>query len=590
MTDGRLRLCLALTALAVPAPAAAQAGPSNAAEPTLLTPGHAVSDSIGPDTGRTYEIDLAPNQFVYAEVDQETVDVMVEAYRPGGTIVGVVDGSVRGPEAIRFDTEGAGRFRLVVRSARGEAGRYTVLLRRVEPTADTPAGRVDQLMAGYDPAAPGTVIAVTRNGELVFGRGYGLANVEYGLPLTPQSVFDLAFVIDDYQRTVPLGGRRGDGGGFVHHLRGQRLLVGAGPVEWPIDIRPEELQGGWRQAYIAPLLDEVGDPFADGWPHDGLRKYDRMSLPELLRSRGASKGLIELLRTDVLNLYDDGIDSLSALWFLRDGAIYRSMMSSAGGGVIEGGSDRLPRAFADRLSDRILYGVPVVRIEQHADGVEATLTRAGSPHRLSADYLICTVPFSVLGDIEVSPAFSAGKRKAIRDMSYSSITRMYLQVRRRFWEDAGESGWSESDLPVPRTIVHPINPVGDRPTRAVLEAHTGREQARRLAAQDEEARLAFAIEHLETLFPGVRDHVEGGTWYSWVNDPWVRGGYSSLRPGQLFELGPHIARREGRIFFAGEHTSTLSASIEGALESGERAAREVNTTSSMPALDRRRSP
>jgi CubicO group peptidase (beta-lactamase class C family) len=187
-------VCLGLTALAVAAPAAAQAGPSNAAEPTLLTPGHAVSDSIGPDTGRTYEIDLAPTQFVYAEVDQETVDVMVEAYRPDGTIVGVVDGSVRGPEAIRFDTEAAGRFRLVVRSARGEAGRYTVLLRRVEPTADTPAGRVDQLMAGYDPAAPGTVIAVTRNGELVFGRGYGLANIEYGVPLTPQSLFDLASV------------------------------------------------------------------------------------------------------------------------------------------------------------------------------------------------------------------------------------------------------------------------------------------------------------------------------------------------------------------------------------------------------------
>jgi CubicO group peptidase (beta-lactamase class C family) len=194
MNASAILLLRTLAVTAAPAFAAAQAGPSNAAEPTLLTPGHAVSDSIGPDTGRTYEIDLAPSQFVYAVVDQETVDVMVEAYRPDGTIVGVVDGSVRGPEAIRFDTEGAGRFRLVVRSARGEAGRYSVLLRRVEPTADTPAGRVGQLMAGYDPAAPGTVIAVARDGERVFGRGYGLANVEYGLPLTPQSVFDLASV------------------------------------------------------------------------------------------------------------------------------------------------------------------------------------------------------------------------------------------------------------------------------------------------------------------------------------------------------------------------------------------------------------
>jgi monoamine oxidase len=373
---------------------------------------------------------------------------------------------------------------------------------------------------------------------------------------------------------IPLVGERSDAA-FVYHLRGRRLRLGGGPVNWPLALTPEEQAGRWGETYIGHLLEEIGDPFVDGWPPESLRRYDGMTLPDLLRSRGASPGLIELLRTNVLHLHGDGIDSLSALWFLRDAAIYAAM-GRGGGGVFEGGSDRLPRAMAAHLSDRIIYGAPVVRIERDDAQVRVVVAQGGGPNTLSADYLVCAIPFTVLRDVEVAPAFSADKQRAIRELSYSSITRVYVQMRERFWERAGESGWAESDLPVPRTIVHPLAPAGTRPRRAVLEAHTGREHARHLAGLDEEARLAFALEQLETLFPGARAHAEGGTSYSWVSDPWARGGYSSLRPGQVFGLWPHIAQSEDRIFFAGEHTSRMSASMEGAVESGQRAAREVH--------------
>jgi monoamine oxidase len=362
---------------------------------------------------------------------------------------------------------------------------------------------------------------------------------------------------------------------FVHHVRGQR--VHGDEAEVVLQLRPEERGNGWFGTYVAPVLDEIGDPLADGWPTDGLRSYDAMTVPEFLRARGASAGVVDMLRTTVLNLYADGLDSLSALWFLRDMAIFSHMRTAgpAAGGVIRGGSDLLPDAFATRLSDRIRYGAPVVRVEQSDAGVRAVCLQGGSPQTIDGDYMICAIPFTTLREIEVSPPFSPGKQRAIRELGYSDITRVYVQVRRRFWEEAGESGWSESDLPVPRTIVHPINPRGARPVRAVLEAHTGRDTARLLAGMDESARLAFAIEQLDGLFPGLAAHVEGGASHSWITDPWSRGGYSSLRPGQLFDLVPHIAAPEGRIHFAGEHTSRMSASMEGALESGERAAREV---------------
>ncbi len=60
-----------------------------------------------------------------------------------------------------------------------------------------------------------------------------------------------------------------------------------------------------------------------------------------------------------------------------------------------------------------------------------------------------------------------------------------------------------------------------------------------------------------------------------MNDPWTLGGYSSFAPGTVLDLLPHIAGPEGRVHFAGEHTSVFQASMGAALESGERVAMEI---------------
>ena len=62
---------------------------------------------------------------------------------------------------------------------------------------------------------------------------------------------------------------------------------------------------------------------------------------------------------------------------------------------------------------------------------------------------------------------------------------------------------------------------------------------------------------------------------SWDQDPWARGAYPYFTPEQFVEMREHIASREGRIFFAGEHTSTYSSWMEGALQSGKRVAEEI---------------
>jgi CubicO group peptidase (beta-lactamase class C family) len=72
---------------------------------------------------------------------------------------------------------------------------------------DAPAGAevgadnavVDAIFTSWDkPDSPGCALAVTRNGDLVYSRGYGYANLDYDIPITPQTVFDVASVTKQF--------------------------------------------------------------------------------------------------------------------------------------------------------------------------------------------------------------------------------------------------------------------------------------------------------------------------------------------------------------------------------------------------------
>jgi monoamine oxidase len=358
----------------------------------------------------------------------------------------------------------------------------------------------------------------------------------------------------------------------VYHVRGQRIRVTPGQkVEWPYDLTTEEHAlglNGMRQKYIWSMLSEVGDVTDPRWPPETLMKYDQMNRSDFWRSRGASSDAVPLLS---LGGIDDRVDTWSTLFMLRNQALNRKLAQYF---KIRGGNDLLPKAFASRLSAEIHYATPVVRIEQHTQGVKATFRQAGAYHTLSGDYLICAVPFSVQKSIEVAPAFSVEKQLAIEQLPYLSASKIFLQSRSRFWVDEGLSGFATTDLPVSQVWDATYAQPG---TRGILQAFPISLHSRRVTAMSESERLNFALEHVDTIYPGMRNHFEGGVTKCWDEDEWARGASAYYKPGQFSSLLPHVARPEGRIHFAGEHTSVwIDGWMQGALESGNRVAREVN--------------
>jgi monoamine oxidase len=77
------------------------------------------------------------------------------------------------------------------------------------------------------------------------------------------------------------------------------------------------------------------------------------------------------------------------------------------------------------------------------------------------------------------------------------------------------------------------------------------------------------------LFPGSSSLIEHTETMAWVNEPFTRSSYMALAPGDVLKHWKTLFEPAGRLFFAGEHATAIQGFMEGAVESGQRAAANI---------------
>ncbi len=177
-----LTLCAVLSAHPVATPLSAQA--------TELELGRTLSGSLTVGDTARYTVEIGEDYFVLAEVNQISVSVSGRVLGPGGTQVGRFGVLGHGPERFggRISDAGTHTLELFVASDDAAGGDYEITLLRLEAIATDPERLVDQLMARFDgPASPGAAIQVWRNGETLYSKTYGMANLTYGIPFGPDT-------------------------------------------------------------------------------------------------------------------------------------------------------------------------------------------------------------------------------------------------------------------------------------------------------------------------------------------------------------------------------------------------------------------
>jgi monoamine oxidase len=219
------------------------------------------------------------------------------------------------------------------------------------------------------------------------------------------------------------------------------------------------------------------------------------------------------------------------------------------------------------------------------------------------DEVIVSIPFSALRHVYVTPQFKQQKRKAIRELHYDSATKILLEFREKWWQEAPYNivgGGTITDFSN-RFTYYPSNDLGSNGHGVVLASYCWSDEASRWDSMDDDDRYFYALKNLAIMHSddvkeqqriidlavissSIKDRkgkpgkLVGAATQSWMRDPYAFGEAAIFNPGQLQLLQRHIISTEwkGKAHFAGEHTSLKHAWIEGAIESGIRTALEVN--------------
>jgi len=252
---------------------------------------------------------------------------------------------------------------------------------------------------------------------------------------------------------------------------------------------------------------------------------------------------------------------------------------------IKGGNSLLPEKLAQDLGDRIHLNAPLASVSKALGGAYSLLFQNGDT--ANADILVLAIPCSTYTDIRFEETVIPFERlAAIQSVPYGTNAKILLPVsgapqkritlindRMGAFCDAncdiltcyytGESGKFSADT-INDTLIQ------DQPMLDLRYSYSS--WTAPVMARDE----SFI-------------QYQGPVGYSWPNDPYVKGSYSYIAPGQDILLTATIevdgettktlfSPIGNTLYFAGEHASILQdvpGTLEAACESGERAARMV---------------
>ncbi len=348
-------------------------------------------------------------------------------------------------------------------------------------------------------------------------------------------------------------------------IEGQRILRDDW-VNSPVNTLPEALRSITPDRLGSSLLGDNPLTSSWSWRSPAMAIHDQSAL-DFYRSKGLDGRALGWV--DANNSYGNRLADTSMLSLYRVSAsIGRAMAMRQP--VMEGaaGNQRIPEAMAGAVQGPVRYGDPAVAVSQRADGSVEVLCASGLS--LDAAAVICTLPLPALRAVRFAPALPPAQAEAIARVDYHHVTQGHFIAREPYWAGAGEpAGWW-TDGPLGRIFVRPAeNGVYN------ITCWVNGDGCARYDTLPQADAMQLMMNDFTGLVPGSRGQVELAALVSWARAPYSGGSWAVWQPGQVARYADELLKPHGRVVFAGEHTAFANSGMEGAAESGERAALEV---------------
>jgi len=361
-------------------------------------------------------------------------------------------------------------------------------------------------------------------------------------------------------------------GEHLLHLRDKPIRYRTRPSLGPLVLADI----GQAQARFDRLARHV--PLEVPWTADRARQLDAQTFETWIQRNartGSGRDMLRLFAEGVFAAEASDFSLLHALFYTHSGGGVDALAGTAGGAQQDrfvGGSQLVPLRLAEQLGNRVRLRVPVRRIEQRGDG---TIVH-GDGLDVTAARVIVAVPPTLAGRIAYDPPLPARRDQLTQRVPAGSVIKCHAVYDTPFWRDAGLTGQATGDRGPAKVVFDNSPPDG---TPGVLLAFLEGAAARQLNRVRPGERRTAVIGSLVGFFgPQAADPVEYAE-LDWSEEEWTRGCYGAHFPtGVWTQYGPVLRAPVGRLHWAGAETATVwSGYMDGAVQSGERAAAEVVT-------------
>jgi monoamine oxidase len=373
--------------------------------------------------------------------------------------------------------------------------------------------------------------------------------------------------------------RRHDVHSFKTYARGDQLLEFEGRVSrfnGLIPPLPEPDASDFNRLLAKIIGLEAKVPLDRPWRAPDAATLDAQTLETFKLANSSTRGarfLLDLATKAVFAAEARDLSLLHALFYLHSGGGIINLTSTSGGAQdsrFVGGSQLVSVRMARALGRRVVLGAPVRRILHSRDRV-TVVSDAGT---WRAKRVIVAIAPTLAGRIDYEPGLPAARDQLTQRMPQGSVIKFEAVYAKPFWRPEGLSGSSYCEAP-PVHFTFDNSPPGGRP--GVLLGFVAGSEARRLTSASPATRRRQVLTAFTRLFGPAAAHPRRLIEHNWSQEVWTRGCYAGyLGPGVWSDYGAALRAPAGRIHWAGTETAEVfTGYMDGAVRSGERAAREV---------------
>ena len=317
-----------------------------------------------------------------------------------------------------------------------------------------------------------------------------------------------------------------------------------------------------------PLDAPYRAPDAEEWDATTLESWKRETL-----ETGAARAAFDTVVRALITAEPADVSLLYFLYYVHSAGGIDPITGVEGGAQerrIVGGTQQLSERLVDELDDAVHLEAPVRAIAQDEAGVVVD-SDAGT-HIES--YVIVAVPPALAGRIAYDPPLPARRDALTQRMPMGATIKCVATYEEPFWREQGYSGFVLADDGVVGFVFD------DSPADATTGALVGfvvANEARAWSERDASERRDRVLVDFARYFGSRAAEPVEYVEQAWSNEPWSGGCYAgNMTPGTMTGYGEVLREPVGRIHWAGTETATRWCGyMDGAIRSGERAAREV---------------